>query len=156
MSHVATIETEIHDLDALAAACESLGLELVRNQKVYNWFGRSVGDYPLPVGFTAAELGTCDHAIRIKGTSLNGKIDRTQPYEIGLALRRDGKSGYTMLWDTYHGGHGLVEKVGGEKAEKLIQGYGVEVAIRAAKRQGFRVIKQRVLSDGRVEVVTQR
>lgn len=156
MSHVASIELEIRDLDALAAACESLGLELVRDQKTYNWWGTSVGDTPLPVGYAKEELGKCQHAIRIKGTNLNGSINRREAYEIGLSARRDGKAGFIMLWDTYQGGNGLVEKVGGEKAEKLCQGYGVEVAMRIAKRQGFRVVKKEIRSDGSVAIITQR
>lgn len=156
MSHVASIELEIRDLEALRLACEPLGLELVIGQRTYNWYGRSVGDTALPAGFTKEELGLCEHAIRIKGTNMNGKINPGSPYEIGLATRRDGKAGYTLLWDTYRGGGGIVEKVGGEKAEKLCQGYAVEVAMRIAKRQGFRVVKKEVRTDGSIAIVTQR
>ena len=156
MSHVATLELEIRDLDALAAACEPLGLELIRDQKIYNWYGRSVGDSALPVGFTAEDLGKCDHVIRIKGTKMNGEINHRMPYEIGLVTRRDGKAGFCMMWDTYMGGGGLVEKVGGESADLLRQGYAVEVAVRIAKRQGFRVVKKEVRSDGSIAIVTER
>lgn len=156
MSHIAQISLEIRDLDALADACESLGLELVRDQKVYNWYGRSVGDTALPAGFSKEEMGKCEHAIRIKGTKLNGKIDSRMPYEIGIATRRDGKAGFTLLWDTYQGGHGLVDKVGGEKCDKLKQEYAVEVATRVAKRQGFRVIKRELRTDGSIAITTVR
>ena len=156
MSHIATIEIEIKDLDALAAACEPLGLELVRGQKKYNWYGVSIGDSPLPVGFTKEDLGSCEHVLRMKGTAMNGQIDKRMPYEIGLVARRDGKAGYALMWDTYRGGGGLVEKVGGEQAERLCQGYAVEVAMRIAKRQGFRVVKKEVRSDGSIAIVTQR
>lgn len=156
MSHVASIELEVRDLDSLSAACESLGLELCRGQKTYNWYGRSVGNTKLPEGFTAEELGKCQHAIRIKGTKAVGSCDRSMPYEIGLMPRRDGKSGYVLLWDTYMGGRGIVEKVGGVKAERLLQGYAVETAVRIAKRQGFRIVKRHVRSDGSVELVTQK
>lgn len=156
MSHIAEIEIQITDLDALEAACAPLGLELVRGQQKYNWFGASIGDHPLPTGFTKEELGTCDHVIRIKGTQLNGRIERQQPYEIGLARRRDGKPGFTLLWDTWKGGNGLVAKVGDTKAGKLVQAYAVEVAVRVAKRQGFRVVKKEVRTDGSIAIVTQR
>ncbi len=33
MSHVATIELDVKDLDALSDACKSLGLELIRDKK---------------------------------------------------------------------------------------------------------------------------
>lgn len=156
MSHVASIELQILDLDALSAACESLGLELCKNQRTYNWYGRSVGDTPLPAGFTRDDLGKCEHVIRMKGTAMNGQIDARMPYEIGIVARRDGKPGYALMWDTYKGGGGLVEKVGGEKAERLCQGYAVETAVRIAKRQGFRVVKREVRSDGSISIVTER
>lgn len=156
MSHVASIELELKDLDALAAACEPLGLELVREQKTYNWYGYSVGDTPLPVGFKKEELGTCEHAIRAKGTNRHGLNDKRQQYEIGIATRRDGKAGYTLLWDTWRGGNGLVAAVGGDKAQKLVQGYACEVAMRIAKRQGFRIVKKEIRSDGSIAITTQR
>ena len=68
MSHVATINIEVKDLDALGIAAGRIGLELVRGQKEYRWYGQSVGDYPLPAGLTEADLGVCEHAIRIAGT----------------------------------------------------------------------------------------
>jgi len=145
----------VRDLDALEAACATLGLELCRGQKVYNWYGRSVGDTALPVGFTKEELGKCEHAIRIKGTKLNGQINNSLPYEIGLVSRRDGKAGHALMWDTWQGGHGLVEKVG-ENAGRLRQEYACEVAVRIAKRQGFRIVKKQVRSDGSISIVTQK
>jgi hypothetical protein len=103
MSHIAEVNLLVQDLNALHRACHRLGLELVRGQRTYRWYGRSVGDYPLPVGFAKNELGTCEHAIRIPGN------DRA--YEIGIVTRRDGKPGYALLWDFYQGGYGLVEPV---------------------------------------------
>jgi hypothetical protein len=155
MSHVAQIELEIKDLDALETVCTELGLELVRDQRTYNWYGRSVGDSALPVGFAKEELGTCEHAIRIKGSKHVGAANSRMPYEIGLARCRDGRNGYVMLWDTWMGGNGLVEKVGGEKATKLRQGYGVEVAVRQMKRDGHRFVKKE-MKDGKATLVFQR
>jgi hypothetical protein len=63
MSHVAIIDLAIDDLDSLRRACSRLGLELVQ-QDTYRWFGYSVGDYPLPEGFTKDNLGRCQYAIR--------------------------------------------------------------------------------------------
>jgi hypothetical protein len=166
MSHIAQIELEIRDLDALAAACETLGLELVRNQKTYRCWGtgknmgvlesqeqsslqRGQGKL-MPTGFALADMGKCDHAIRVKNSDQH-------TYEIGLAARRDGRSGYLMLWDAgMQAAARLVKNVGGEKAELLCQGYAVEVAMRIAKRQGFRVVKKEVRSDGSIAIITQR
>jgi hypothetical protein len=146
MSHVAKIEIEIKDLAALKAAAEKLGMEFVEGQTSYKWYGRSVGDTPLPAGFSKYELGQCAHALRIAGNPA--------AYEIGVVKRKDGGAGFTLLWDSWNGGYGLTEKVGA-KAEKLKQGYAVEVATRAARRQGFRVTTT-TRQDGKVELRLQR
>ena len=69
MSHITTIELDIKDLDALKVAAEKLGLEFRRGQETYKWFGRSVGDSPLPAGFRKQDLGKCEHALRIPNNS---------------------------------------------------------------------------------------
>ncbi len=143
MSHVVSIAIEIKDLDCLGAACASLGLELIRDQKVYKWWGTSVGDYPIPAGFTAADLGKCDHAIRIKGDP--------SAYEIGVVPRRDGKAGYTLLMDFY-GQHHLMSLVGGESASKLKQEYAHAVAVKQARKAGFRVLGSSIQSDGSIKL----
>jgi hypothetical protein len=94
----------------------------------------------------SSDLGQCEHAIRIK--------DQQGQYEIGLAARRDGRAGYQLLCDI-SGAYGIVEKIGKDFG-KLKQGYGVEVAIRAAKRAGFRVVKKTVRTDGSIAITTQR
>lgn len=142
MSHVTSIDVEITDLEALAQACDQLDLELVQGQATYRWFGRSVGDYPLPPGFTAADLGKCEHAIRVKGD------EGATAYEIGLVARRDGRPGYTLLFDHYAGGCGLMKRVSrqseeGEDVLKLVHEYGAVKAARLAARRGLRVAVQR-------------
>lgn len=143
MSHVATIDIEIRDLDALDAACKRLGLELVCGQTTYKWFGRHVGDYPLPEGFTAKDLGKCDHAIRIPG--------KPKAYEIGVVERRDGKPGYALQWDFFAGGKGM-QKVAGDDCAKLQQAYATEAAKAAAVAQGFSVTEQQT-HDGTIRIV---
>ncbi len=137
MSHVAKIEIEVKDLDALDAACRRVGCTLVRGQTAYAWYGYSVGGYPLPEGFTAEDLGRCEHAIKVPGAS----------YEIGVTSRRDGRPGYALLWDFYHTG-GL-ERVLGQGGRRLVQAYGVEAATRAARRQGYHVTES-TQDDGSV------
>jgi len=129
MSHVAKMEVEIKDLDALEQACESLGLELARGQKHYKWYGHSVGDYPMPAGFTERDLGKCDHAIRIPGDN--------KAYEIGVCESKTG-SGYTLLWDFWQGGYGMQAKVG-TKGEKLADAYGAKMTAAHWRQKGFRV-----------------
>jgi len=133
---------DITDLDALGAACKRIGMELRRDQKTYRWWGHSVGDYALPPGYTASELGHCEHALSVVGN------DRA--YEVGVCKSRDGKQGFTLLWDFYGGGYGLEEHVGAN-CNKLKQAYATEVAIKQAKRQGFQV-HESAQQDGTVRL----
>lgn len=154
MSHIAQVDVQILDLDALSAACQRLGLELVRGQQTYRWYGKSVGDFPLPTGFTAAELGTCEHAIRMTASSVESRhpLDTAGPaYEIGVCRRRDGKPGHALLWDFFDGGYGL-EKHVGKDCNKLRQMYSLEVARRTAIKNGFRVM-ERAEADGKLRLV---
>ena len=118
MSHVAIVDVEIKDLTALARACENLGLKFNEGQKTYKWYGRSVGDYPLPDGFTASDLGKCSHAISIPGNK--------NAYEVGICKNPNGK-GYLPLWDFWNGGYGL-QKMVGDNCDLLVHEYSKEVA----------------------------
>lgn len=140
MSHVTTVDLEMRDLDDIGDAGKRCGLELVRGQTSFRWYGHALAHYPLPEGFTAEDLGKCDHVLRIPGN------DRA--YEIGIVKRRDGRPGYTLLWDFYAGGFGLEERVGPD-CSKLKQAYGVAVAARQLRRQGYRVREQHQ-ADGSV------
>jgi len=64
MSHISKIELEVRDLGILGQACSRMGLELVRDQKSFRWYGKE---------------SFCDHAIKIPGAN----------YEIGV-LKKDG------------------------------------------------------------------
>jgi hypothetical protein len=139
MSHVATIELEVKDIDALAEACPAIGGEFMRDQKSYRWWGsdhpdRIDGDAP-PEGFTVADLGHCEHAIRLKG----------QRYEIGVAKRRDGRPGYVLLFDDLYGE--LATHVG-PNCNRLKQEYALSVAKRQARKQGFSVVGVQTLANG--------
>lgn len=148
MSHVATVEVEIKNLDWLEKACRKIGLEFVRGQDTYRWFGKHVGDYPLPEGFTKNELGHCEHAIRLPVTA--GPHAKTA-YEIGIVKSRDGKPGWSMLWDFFGGGMGLRDAVG-DNCSKLVQAYTTVAARETAIRQGMRVTEQQ-LADGSIRLV---
>lgn len=158
MSHLATIDLEIKDLAALAAACKEIGLEFVSDQKTYNWWGKRVGSTPyvLPTGFTEADLGKCDHAIKIPGAKSTGQYD-TSAYEIGVVRRRDGKAGFTLLWDFYKVGglKSLIDFVG-PNADKLKQSYAGQVAVRTAQSQGFRVTGRTTKTDGTVVLTVSK
>ena len=146
MSHVATVDLEVKDMECLAKAAARCGLVMKVNQPTYRWYGRSVGDYPLPAGFAAEDLGRCEHALSIPGDG--------DAYEIGVVRRRDGKPGYCLLWDFFAGGYGLQAKVG-ENCAKLKQAYAAEVAIRQARMQGYRVNEQQQ-ADGSLRLTLSK
>jgi hypothetical protein len=133
MSHVSTLDLEIGDLEALDAACQLLGIELVRNQKTHKWYGRWVNDYNAPDaaylnGFSAKDYGKCEHAIRIPGDK--------QAYEVGVARDKNGK--LKLVYDNFCGGYGL-EKVIGEKASVLRREYNMQITMKDAIKKGFHV-----------------
>lgn len=128
MSHVDIIELDINDLDALKAAGRLCGLELVK-QETYRWYGKHMGDYPLPAGFKREDLGHCDFVLRLPG--------KKDAYEVGIVKRKDGKPGYVPLWDFWNGGYGLEDAVG-KNGSKLKQEYALQVATKEMARKGWR------------------
>lgn len=139
MSHITKIDIEVTDLTALKAACRRLGFTFVEGQKTYRWYGRPVGNAPLPEGLSIEDLGRCDHAIGVPGAE----------YEIGV---RAEKGGYRLLWDSYERG-GLEQKVG-KGAGLLRQAYGIEKAKLEARRKGYSVYESRK-ADGAITLKIQ-
>lgn len=145
MSHVTDVKLKIHDLDALRDACEHLGLELRENQKTYAWWGTYVGDSHAYGEHRPADMGKCQHAIRIKGDSpRNGSQG---PWEIGVVAAADG-DGFGLYYDAYgSAGARLSQKVG-PSANRLRQEYSTAVATRKATatlaKKGWRVTREDV------------
>ena len=143
MSHVVSLEIEIKDLDALFQAAQNLGMEVKLNQKTYRWFGKHVGDYPIPEGFTKADMGKCDHVLSVLGVP--------GAYEVGVCQRG---SGYKLLFD-FWGSHGkALEHCIGAKGQKLVQTYAETVALRKLKklqRQGYR-LKKTTTAKGEIKL----
>lgn len=133
------------DIEAVKAACKRLGVEFVPNKRTYNWFGRSVGDYKLPEGMKAEDLGKCDHVVKVPGVN----------YEISLVKRKDGK-GFTPMYDFWgngtgeHDGNKLKEKFGG-KLEKFVDAYSVEALKRQAMRKGY-LASEKALPNGKIQL----
>ena len=75
MSHISKIELEIRDLDSLKTACERLGFQFMKNQKHYRWYGKWVGNQPLPDGISEEDLGKCTHAIHIPAALFEIGVD---------------------------------------------------------------------------------
>jgi len=112
MSHISKIELEVKDLGTLALACRRLGLELVRGQKTFKWYGQ--------------EAGKCEHAIKVPGAS----------YEVGVA--KAGKA-FGLQCDYYDPGIG---KAIGQNGGLLKQAYAVERTKTEARRRGYTVIEK--------------
>ena len=129
MSHVSKIELEILSLEDLKLACKRLGFTFIENQKTYQWYGRWVGDSPLPEGINIDDLGKCNHAIKVPECT----------YEIGV-FKRGSK--YILLWDRWHKG-GLEQKIG-KDAGILKQAYTIERIIHDARLKKYQIkeIKQ--------------
>lgn len=142
MSHVDKLNLRIRFLDELAATAEAIGMEMVE-QKTYRWYGKHVGDYRMPEGFTPADLGKCDYVLRVKnGTG--------REYEIGVVAAKDGKGGHELLFDFWAGGHGLMA-VAGQNLCNVTKEYRARVAEREYRRMGLRP-KRRVNPQGKVVV----
>lgn len=141
MSHITSIKVQVKDLEAFQAACRRLGLEFLRDQKTYMWYGTSMPDggrnfmryAALPEGLTLETLGKCDHAVRVPGSS----------YELGLVKWGDH---YNLVWDEM----GFAQTLG-TGGEKLMQAYAIEAAKLEAQRQGYDAIEEAQL-DGSVRV----
>ena len=150
MSHVADMKFVPTELSMLIAAAAKCGLRFDPNARTYNWYGQHVGDYPLPAGFSASEMGKCDVGVfYIDGAERMG--GRHAPYEIGVCKRRDGQEGFTLLWDFYAGGHGLMEKVGLDGV-KLAAAYNEAVVLDQARLDGLNLVEETLLDDGTREL----
>jgi hypothetical protein len=137
MSHISKIELEVKDLRTLIQACHRLGLEFREGQRTYKWYGRYMGDYRLPEGFSIDDLGKCDHAIHVLGAG----------YEVGVVRRGNG---YVLLWDFWRSG-GLEERIG-KGAGFLKQAYAVEKTRAEARRKGYTVTERKTETGIRVHV----
>ncbi len=129
MSHISKVELVIHSLKDLKEACQQLGFEFVENQKSFKWYGRWVGDTPIPEGINIEDIGKCDHAIRVPGCT----------YEVGIIRRGEH---YILLWDYYHAG-GLEPKIG-PNAGILKQAYTVARVRKEARQKGYRIREKKM------------
>ena len=145
MSHVTAIRTvPIKDKQAITAAVQELGGEIIE-KNTYKWYGRSVGDYPLPKGIKKEDLGKCEFVAKFPGIN----------YEVGFA-KVEGEEGLFPLYDFWgssgeHDGMKL-QKVIGDGAGKLMQKYSTHAAINAATAQGYTVMGQTTDKEGNVHL----
>lgn len=136
MSHVATVDVEIKNLDWLEKACRKIGLEFVRGQ----------------TEFFAYSDRPCEHVIRVPGQQEMKK--KTRAYEVGVTARKDGRPGWLLSYDLFMGGHGMRD-IAGDKCSKLVQAYTAVAARETAIKQGMRVTEQR-LADGSIRLMLSK
>ena len=133
MSHIATVEIEFRDMDALSKACIKCGVELRTEQKQFRWYN--------------GRISQCDAAI----VHPNAKA-----YEIGV---HKTETGMRLEYDPFMRGYGMQDAVAFEDniqgLGRLQQAYAVEVARKQAKRQGFSV-REQVQADGRIKLTLSR
>ena len=122
MSHISKIELEVKDLGTLGQACRRLGLELLKGQKTFRWYGQ--------------EDGKCDHAIKVPGAI----------YEIGVIK---AASALELQCDYYDPAIG---KAIGQTGGILKQAYAVERTKAEARRKGYTVIEKTTDSGIRLHV----
>jgi hypothetical protein len=144
MSHVVTIQLEVKDLKALAAAAEFFGAELVLDQPTFRWYGMWVNDYSADNaayrnGIKTDDYGKCDHIIRHPNCS----------YDIGLVKQPNGA--YIVVADEWSAG-GLAN-VFGQGMQRLKQRYGVAVAAKTMRNQGYSVKEAIDQTTGNVRLV---
>ena len=141
MSHIESAKVVLTDLKAVKLACARLGVEFIEGRKAYTWYGRSVGDHPLPEGMTKESLGHCNHVIRVPGVD----------YEVGLVELPD-KKGYRLaydFWGSARQGGGLLAKFG-KGLTNLIDAYSVEALKLKAKAKGYLATEK--LVDGKIHL----
>ncbi len=131
MSHVSRVDIIINDLDCLVKACKDLGFEL-RESKTYRWYGRWVGDTPLPPGATVEDLGKCDYEIVVPGAR----------YSIGV--KKIGK-GYVMEYDYWSPG-GLPQTLG----KQIKTHYNKHKVTKEAKKRGWRIREEK--TNGKIKL----
>lgn len=130
MSHVVTLSIEINCIESLRKAAELCGMTLSQ-ASTFNWYGTSVGDYPIPDGFTAETMEKCEYKL-----SVNGQPDA---YEVGISRRADGK--LVPLFDFYGRQGYLLEQAIGAGGSKLKQEYAIAAATKELLRKGCRVTR---------------
>jgi Protein of unknown function (DUF1257) len=114
----------IKDIDALETAAKTFGGIFVRNQTTYRWYGRYMGDTPLPEGVKQSDLGKCSHVIKLPNAG----------YDVGVVQQTDGT--FRLMFDYWGPGQELV-KTFGTNMEKLIQQYNKAVVVKQAKAKGY-------------------
>lgn len=134
MSHITNIKLRVKNLDALAEAAASVGLELRRGQTTHLTYG--------------GRRSPCLHALCMP--SVPGA------YEVGVIAAPDGGDGFDLVADLWQQ-HALSQAVGGPQFNRLRQEYaGAEAAIKMKRKLvplGFTVKREMVGARMRLRAV---
>ena len=127
MSEWSTVLVKIKDLEALAAACEELGVRLLSGNGLTarGWSGH---------------VRHAPHVIRLRG-----------PYDIAVEPSSEQGGTYEMSTDWWDG---HVASEVGENYGRLLQTYGVIKTERMARVHGLRVNKKQ-MADGSIQLTLQ-
>jgi len=98
----------------------------MRKSDTYAWFGRHVGDYPLPKGYSVSDMGKCKYAIHFDGVG----------YEIGVVPSKTTPGTWDLIADFFGPGRVLPDKIKQIKVE-----YAVQAALAWAKAKGYRNVR---------------
>ena len=141
MSHIATVEVEFKDLDALAKACQRCGVELKQDKKQFRWYNDQVS--PCDAAIVHPSKFAFEVGVHKTATGLRIEFD---PHNRGKKYGQNT-------------GPGMQDAIAFEDdirgIGKLQQAYAIEVARKQAKKQGF-AVKEQVLKDGRVKLTLSR
>jgi hypothetical protein len=118
-SHVAAQKTKkgqplFTSKELLEKAANLIGLEVVETNK-YNWFNRHMGDYPIPPGMKASDLGhNALFILRVKEPKRSELIKQhnSAPYDIGVLEDPNNPGCFTVIYDFWASGYGVDSVVG--------------------------------------------
>ena len=121
LSHVDAYQCEFTNLDILRAAVKQVGGEM-RQSETYAWYGRHVGDHPLPKGYSVSDMGKCKYAIRFDGVA----------YEIGVVPSKTKADAFDLICDFYGSGVSLPDRI-----KQITVEYAAQAALAWAKAKGY-------------------
>lgn len=105
MSHLDVFQTKagepfITNITALEIAASAIGMTLTKKNE-YRWFGRSVGDYPVPAGTTVSELGkNAAYVLSVdEETCAKLQIDSNGLYDLAVIEDPNNPGAYTLMYD---------------------------------------------------------
>ena len=148
MSHIATIKTEITDLEAVKLACQELGLEFMEGQTTCAFWPNE----------GAPQLQPCTHAIKLPVGAYRmelGLVKTAKGYDLvgddllKLAETDVNQSGNFWCQQIF----GMNKNPLGKNFGKLLQAYGLNKATMEAKRRGYLVARQYVPNTQKVQLV---